>query len=149
MGAGPLGDRGGVTMAGGGFQERLAEFMRGRNGADDLGRICSNIALVLIVVYLFCGWWPLSLVALALIAYAWFRICSKDVAARAQENERFMARLGPARPWVAAPVATFRDRRANVYLTCPNCGQRARVPRGKGRVRIRCRRCHGTYEGRS
>lgn len=136
-------------MAKGDFQRNFAQWAQGRNGGDDLTRVCSNVGLVLIIIYLFTGWWILSLIALALIVYAWFRIVSKNVAARARENERFMAALGPARPWVAAPVATFKDRRANVYLTCPSCGQKARVPRGKGKVKVRCRRCHETYEGRS
>ena len=125
-------------MAKGDFDRRVQEVMRGRNGPDDMTRVCTWVALALIVVYLFVPAWWLSVVALALIVYGWWRMLSRDVAARARENERFMGRLGP-----------LRERRSHKVLTCPRCGQRLRVPRGKGKVRVRCRRCGTTFEGRS
>ncbi|BCV18679.1 hypothetical protein AAK684_01410 [Leptogranulimonas caecicola] len=136
-------------MANGSWQDRLTQWMAGRNGTDDIARLCSNTALILIVIYVIWPHWWISLIALVLIGYAWYRIASKDVAARARENEAFMSKLGPLRPWVSAPVATFKDHRAYAYLTCPSCGQKARVPRGKGKVRVRCRRCHTTFEGKA
>ena len=136
-------------MAKGDFNGRVQEFMQGRNGPDDVTRVCTWGALALIIVYLFVPAWWLSVLALALIVFGWWRMLSRDVAARARENERFMSRLGPLRPWVSSPTGTLRERRSHKVLACPQCGQRLRVPRGKGKVRVRCRRCGTTFEGRS
>jgi transcription elongation factor Elf1 len=32
------------------------------------------------------------------------------------------------------------------YFKCPGCGQRLRVPRGKGRISINCRSCGAAFE---
>lgn len=136
-------------MAKGDFNERLQEFMRGRNGADDIVRVCVFVGLAFAVVYIFVPVWWLSAIAFLFVIYAWWRMLSRNVAARARENERFMAALGPMRPWVSSPLGTLRDRRSHKVLTCPSCGQRLRVPRGKGRLKVRCRRCGTSFEGRS
>ena len=54
---------------------------------------------------------------------------SRNIEARRRENaafQRFFTRL--------------RDRQ-NRYFTCPRCRQVVRVPRGKGRINIRCPKC--------
>lgn len=38
-------------MANGSWQDRLTQWMVGRNGTDDIARLCSNTALILIVIY--------------------------------------------------------------------------------------------------
>ena len=35
------------------------------------------------------------------------------------------------------------------YLICPQCTQRLRVPRGKGRLRVTCTRCGNKFEAKS
>lgn len=136
-------------MANGGFSQKFEQWLYGRNGSDDVARLCANVALVLVVVDLFTGTRWLSGIALCLIVYALYRAFSKDVAARARENEAFMSKLGPARPWVASPVATIKDHRDYKYMKCPDCGQRCRVPRGKGKVRVTCRACHKKFEAKA
>lgn len=136
-------------MAKGDFQRRATEWLRGRNGSDDLTRVTSNLALVLLVIELFArtGW--LSWFALGLIAYSWWRISSKKIEARAIENEVFMSRLGPVRPWVASPKAAFAEVRAYKHLKCPSCGQVVRVPRGKGKLRVTCPTCHNKFDAKA
>ena len=36
-----------------------------------------------------------------------------------------------------------------IYITCPNCGQKVRVPRGKGKIRVTCPSCHQKFDARS
>ena len=82
-------------MANQDWQRKVAEWLRGRQGPDDIVIFCTNLALVLVVINLFArtGW--LGWVALALIAYAVFRIQSKNLGARARENAAFLKALGP------------------------------------------------------
>ena len=35
------------------------------------------------------------------------------------------------------------------YLLCPQCTQRLRVPRGKGRIRVTCTNCGNVFETKS
>ena len=36
-----------------------------------------------------------------------------------------------------------------LHLTCPDCGQRVRVPRGKGKIRITCPNCKSKFDAQS
>lgn len=136
-------------MARGDWQRRLAEWLRGRQGPDDLAVFCTNLAVVIVVVNLFAGLWPLGWVALALIAYAMFRIQSRNLGRRARENEAFLKALGPVRPWVQNPRAAWGELRRYKHARCTSCRQKVRVPRGKGRLRVTCPKCGTKFEVRS
>ena len=136
-------------MASGDWQRRLMEWLRGRQGPDDLAVFSVNLAIVIVLVNVFArtGW--LGWVGLALVAYAMFRIQSRNLGARARENEAFLRALGPARPWVQNPRAAWAELRAYKHVRCSSCRQRIRVPRGKGRLRVTCPRCKTKFEVRS
>ena len=136
-------------MAQGDFKRKVAEWARGRNGDAELSRILTNIAILLVGIAVFARVNALSVVALVLLAYAMWRISSKDVAARRRESSEACKRLGPARAWLLNPLAAAKEARSYRHLTCPSCGQRVRVPRGKGRVRVTCPSCHNRFEGRA
>ena len=136
-------------MASGDWQRRLMEWLKGRQGPDDLAVFSVNLAIVIVLVNVFArtGW--LGWVGLALVAYAMFRIQSRNLGARARENEAFLRALGPARPWVQNPRAAWAELRAYKHVRCSSCRQRVRVPRGKGRLRVTCPRCKTKFEVRS
>ena len=130
-------------------QRQMLEWARGRNGADELSGACTNVAVVLVIVDLFAHTTWLSILALVLLGYSWFRITSKRVGARSLENARVLKATGPIVPFLANPVGALREARAYVHLTRPSCGQRDRNPRGKGKVRITCPKCHARFEGKA
>lgn len=131
------------------WQQKVAEWMRGRQGPDDLAMFCSNVALVLIVINIFARTSWLTWLALALIVYAGFRIQSKNLASRAKENAAFLKALGPVRPWVQNPKAAFAEAKQYKHVKCSSCGQKVRVPRGKGKLRVTCPKCHEKFEVKS
>lgn len=130
-------------------RRRMVEWARGRNGADELSSACTNVAVLLVIIDLFAHTTVLSVIALVLLGYSWFRITSKDVMARARENSRAISATGPVITFIANPVAFAREAKAYVHLTCPSCGQRVRIPRGKGKVRITCPKCHTRFDGKA
>lgn len=132
-----------------GWQRKAQEWARGRNGVDECSRACANVAFVLVIVGLFTQVDLVSVVALVLLGYAWFRMASRNTVKRAQENAAFVKAAGPAVPWLLNPLAAFRELRAYKHLVCPSCGQRVRVPRGKGKVRITCPKCHTRFDGKA
>ena len=136
-------------MAAGDWQRKLADWLRGRRGPDDLATFCVNLAIVVVIVNLFARTSWLGWVALALIVYAMFRIQSKNLGSRARENEAFLHALGPARPWVQNPRAAWTELRTYKHARCGSCKQRVRVPRGKGKLRVTCPRCGTKFEVKS
>lgn len=132
-----------------GFDQRVSQWMQGRNGADALANAAVVVSVLLYVINIFARttwlWW----VALALLAYAWWRMTSRSVAARTQENELFLRRMGRLRPWLQDSPAVWREFRAYKHLKCPKCGQRVRVPRHKGRLRVSCPKCHTKFDVKS
>ncbi len=136
-------------MAKGDFERKLVQFMAGRNGTDELGTCALLLALVLVIINIFVNNIVLSIIALALMAYEYWRMMSRNLEARENENGVFCEFLGPLRPWIHNPAAAFAEARAYKHLKCPNCSQRVRVPRGKGKIRIKCPQCHEKFEAKS
>ena len=130
-------------------QRKAAEWMRGRRGPDDIAVFCTNVAVILVVINLFTRVSWLSWIALALLAYSIFRIQSKNLGPRAKENEAFLKALGPARPWIQNPKAAFAEAKQYKHVKCSSCGQRVRVPRGKGKLRVTCPKCKQKFEVKS
>ena len=58
-----------------------------------------------------------------------FRMFSRNISARRRENQRFVGFF-----------SRLRDR-DNRYFSCPKCRQMVRVPKGKGKINIRCPKC--------
>lgn len=130
------------------FRAKLQQLMYGRNGPDALGNVVLWVSLVLWAVYLFTHLIPLYLVCLVLIGYALFRMLSRQVDRRREENMLFLNAVRPLRRKCGALTCRLRDREHR-YFRCPNCGQQLRVPRGKGRIQVTCRACGITFEEKS
>lgn len=127
-------------------QRKAIEWLQGRQGPDDIAMTCVYVALILVIVNIFArvGW--IGWFALALIAYAGFRIQSKNLAARSRENAAFLKAVGPARPWLQNPKAAAAEAKQYKHVKCSHCGQKMRVPRGKGHLRVTCPKCREKFE---
>ena len=115
----------------------LRRFMEGRYGSDKLNTAILVAALVLVLVYTCL---PLGLVktvlwilSYVLMFWAIYRMLSRNTYRRYQENRRFLQF-----------VDGIRDREHR-YYDCPNCRQRVRVPRGKGKISISCPKCREKF----
>ena len=120
--------------------------MTGRNGADQLSRFLSYVALALIAANLFLRnkvFWILSLLVLA---YTYYRIFSKNVARRREENGRYLQLKYKLTGGVKNRVDRWKQRKEFVFFRCPDCHAMLRVPRGKGRIRVTCRKCGNAFE---
>lgn len=131
------------------LMERLTDWMRGRNGSDELGTFALALSIVILLINAFTGLRWLSAIALALALYSCWRMSSKQVAQRQAENRAFVEKLGPLASWMRNPSSAASEARTYKHLTCPSCHQRVRVPRGKGRIRVTCPSCHEKFEARS
>lgn len=136
-------------MADNDMKQKLAAWLSGRNGADELAICAGLLALVLIVLNMFLRSMVISIIAFVLMGYAWFRMFSRNLEARENENGVFVEFLGPLRQWVRNPGGAFSEARSYKHFSCSECGQRVRVPRGKGKIRVTCPKCGNKFEART
>ena len=120
--------------------------MMGRYGMDQL-----NLALVLgafglEVVSIFTLHAILSTAAFALLIWELVRTFSRNIAARRRENEKFLRITARVRAFFAGFRASMNDRKTHRIYRCPSCGQKVRVPKHRGRVRITCPQCGAKFE---
>ena len=123
----------------------LQKAMYGRNGADQLSITLLALYAALYLLSVVTKLSVFRLVAIVPAGLSCIRILSRNVDKRRQENARFLARIDPLIRWVRLHH-TMRTDRDHRYFKCPNCGQRLRVPRGKGKVQITCRSCGVSFE---
>ena len=123
----------------------LRRFMAGRYGSDQLNNALLLLGLVLIVVEWISRWRWVSLFVLALLILCYFRMFSRNIQARYAENQWFLRRWGPVSNRLRNMLARFRDRKTHRYFKCPQCKQRLRVPRGRGKINITCPHCHHQF----
>ncbi|MDD5799772.1 MAG: hypothetical protein PUD09_03920 [Coriobacteriales bacterium] len=136
-------------MAQGDFNRKMSDWMRGRNGVDELTTCSLWLALIFIVINIFARNMVVSLVAIAFLAYAWFRMSSKKLSDRADENQHFLSIVGPLGGWLRDPKGAWTEARTYKHFQCPTCGQKVRVPRGKGNVRVTCPKCHTKFDAKA
>ena len=119
--------------------ERLRAMMTDRNGLDKL-----SIALIVLalVINAFSQFFPLLILfSLIVMIYAVWRVFSKNLAKRRDENYRFTRILGDIKD--SYEKWRFRRQQSKQYkfFSCPSCKSKLRVPRGKGKISITCPRC--------
>ena len=130
------------------MREKLARFMAGRNGVDQLGRAVMLGTVVLLLVSMFTSGRlssVLFLLVLLGIVYMYFRMFSRNVAKRRAENARYMQRTRSIRTWFRSLGERWRQRREYKFFRCPSCGTLLRVPKGKGKIKIVCRKCGNSF----
>lgn len=119
------------------LKEKIARFMNGRYGADDLYQFNMRVTLVLLVLALIFRRGPWYTLALLLMLISVYRAFSKNHARRYAENRKYLELKAKG----AAFFTGNRSKDPFRIYKCPGCGQKVRVPRGKGKISIRCPKC--------
>lgn len=126
--------------------------MAGRNGFDRLG-VISLIAAIVIknIAWFFRGrvYGVANLLALALFGYTAFRVLSRNVAKRREENYRLTHLFSDLRMRQEDHRARRMQSKQYKFFVCPSCRNNLRVPRGKGKIQITCPRCGQRFSGRT
>lgn len=116
-------------------RERMRGFMTGRYGADQLSRVYLGITMACLVISLFTKWQIFYMIGIVLLVYTYFRIFSKNISKRYEENQKFLN-------WRYQLAVKRNRRKIYRYFKCPGCKQKVRIPKGKGKVAITCPKCH-------
>ena len=147
------------------MRNRFQQFMYGRYGMDQLNRFLSTVALIILVVSMFIRRPIVEIVALALLFWCYYRMFSKNISKRAAEKSEIYE-ISDIVPYVSLKKgrtggsASFAQKQAQRkahheqkkmyrFFACPNCAQKVRVPKGKGKICITCPKCHTEFVKRS
>ena len=123
------------------MHSRMAQFFYGRNGLDSLALTCNMAALLFLVINIFAQSAIVYFLWIALFGYSLFRVYSKNIPKRYAENQKFLHMTEAPRRFLKLASLQWRDRKVSRYYICRSCHQQIRVPRGKGRIEIRCPKC--------
>ncbi len=128
------------------FRDFMQRFMAGRNGVDTLGKVSLYTSLILILLSGLLFKFPaaaaiVDFAGIALLIYSYFRMFSRNISKRYEENRRFQKRFQ-----IFSKAASDRTHR---YYKCPSCGQTIRVPKGKGKIEIKCPKCGSAFVKRT
>ena len=144
------------------FRNRVYRFMQGRNGVDALAKFLNSLSfgcLIVAVLFTFISLICLRHEALTasnvfrilyfvvygigiLLCVLWIvRILSRNVSKRQAENTRYEYRVQKLRRKIAGWKQQWKDRKTYKYFLCPNCRQKMRAPRHKGKIRVTCSKC--------
>lgn len=116
----------------------LRRFMYGRYGVDQLNMFLLVAAVALNIISLILSRFGalcavigmlVNLASYGILVWYLFRFLSRNLEKRMLENRRYL---------------TWKSRvtdRSNRYYRCPNCKQTVRVPRGRGKICIKCPKC--------
>ena len=126
-----------------GFFTRLAmafsRFMVGRNGMDNMafhalwGSVIISILSILLPI-------P-TIISTILMVYAIFRMLSRNVQKRREENTRYVAFIEKITREVKQFFLRVKGMKSHKYFRCPSCKNRLRMKRGSGEKTITCPVC--------
>lgn len=123
------------------MKEKLIRFMAGRYGLDSFGKATIIAALIAVVLASLFDTPILSVLAWVLIIYAYFRMFSRNIYKRSTENQVYLAKTRKIRTWLSVQKNLWQQRKTHHIYKCPTCHQKIRVPKGKGKIEIRCPKC--------
>lgn len=123
----------------------IQRFMIGRYGLDQLSNAMFTSSIAVILGSILFKSSVLNTVGIIILMLGYLRIFSKNTSARYRENQKFLGLFGRLRSKAAGYKETAKTRSQFKYFKCPGCGQKLRVPRGKGRVSINCPKCRNTF----
>jgi hypothetical protein len=132
---------GGVNL----FFQKLAQFMYGRYGTDAFTIFLLFAGIVVSIFGQIFGLLILIILSYAIYIYAIFRTFSKNISARQKELFYFNKVWTPIKKWFKIEMMIWHDRKQYKYFRCPNCRQRLRAPRGRGRIEVTCQRCRKQF----
>lgn len=124
------------------MRERFSRFMQGRYGQDQFGRFLMALGMISILLHIFISYAPFYYIAIASLLFGYYRMLSRNFIQRRRENAKYLELKGKVSRLL--PERKARDPYHRIFK-CPGCGQKVRVPKGRGKVAIRCPRCNREF----
>ncbi|MBQ6887030.1 MAG: hypothetical protein IJN54_05920 [Lachnospiraceae bacterium] len=130
------------------MREKLIRFMYGRYGNDQFNKFLMALSLICLV-FSFFGADIFYLFAIMILIYSYFRMFSKNLYKRRRENTVYLQYQYKVKQFWNTQKRDFNQRKTHHIYKCPSCRQKIRIPKGKGKIEIRCPKCSSTFIKRS
>lgn len=135
------------------MRAQLLQYMAGRYGNDQLNRFLSIAGLVFAFLAILLSRRNLAtlmwLIAVALITLVYVRMLSRNVYKRSDENTKYLRKKNSVIRAFNLRKERWKQRKSYKFFTCPLCHTSLRVPRGKGKINIVCRKCGNSFQGKT
>jgi predicted RNA-binding Zn-ribbon protein involved in translation (DUF1610 family) len=131
------------------MKEWLRKVMTGRYGVDQLSHALLILSIILMVLGAIFRVGILNNLAMIVLVLSYFRVFSKNINKRYQENMKFLNWWNPIKSKFYNFKNKIKQSKTHKFFKCPSCNKQLRVPRGKGKIKITCPNCHTKFEARS
>ncbi len=127
------------------FLMKINDFMQNRYGVDHftIVLLVLNVTMALMAQLFYQSW--LLYISVIPLVYTYFRIFSKNKVKRHQENILFLRFWYPFYTNLKTKFKHMKRSKSYRYYKCKKCGQKLRVPKGKGRLSIKCPKCQNEF----
>lgn len=132
----------------GNFRDRMARFMYGRYGIDQLYYALFVFYFILVIVNLVFQSPILGVLNWAVLLYMAYRLFSRNIARRRAENDRFLKIWNPVKSSCLLTFRRVKEIRTHRFRKCPHCKASLRLPRKSGKHAVVCPRCRREFEVR-
>ena len=131
------------------MREKFRRFMKSRYGADQLSCFLTTVALILIILNIFIRNNIIVCLVMAILVCCYYRMFSRDYNRRYAENQKFLTWQNKIKHKVNNWKRNLADRKTHHIYKCPSCGQKIRVPKGKGKIIVTCPKCRTEFRKKS
>ena len=127
------------------MKERMQRFMAGRYGNDQLNQFIFIVAIICMVLEIITRQSLFYTLTLVLLILAYVRVFSRNINKRYEENMKFLQRKDAILNKFRKQKYYAAQRRNYHIYTCPQCKQKIRIPKGKGKISITCPKCRTSF----
>lgn len=126
--------------------------MQKKYGIDEYGIFLVCIAIVAVLVAYFINSTVLNGISSFIVIYAIFRTMSSNIIKRKKENQVFLDNVINPFKNIFSKNNKTSDKSKDAgfkYISCPSCGQKLRIPKNKGKIKVRCPKCKDQFDAKS
>ena len=127
------------------MKERMQRFMAGRYGNDQLNQFIFIVAIISMVLEIITRQSLFYTLTLVLLILAYVRVFSRNIYKRYEENMKFLQKKDAILNKFRRQKYYAAQRRNFHIYTCPQCKQKIRIPKGKGKISITCPKCRTSF----
>ena len=127
------------------MKERMQRFMAGRYGNDQLNQFIFIVAIISMVLEIITRQSLFYTLTLVLLILAYVRVFSRNINKRYEENMKFLQKKDAILNKFRKQKYYAAQRRNFHIYTCPQCKQKIRIPKGKGKISITCPECRTSF----
>ena len=127
------------------MKERMQRFMAGRYGNDQLNQFIFIVAIISMVLEIITRQSLFYTLTLVLLILAYVRVFSRNINKRYEENMKFLQKKDAILNKFRKQKYYAAQRRNFHIYTCPQCKQKIRIPKGKGKISNTCPKCRTSF----